>query len=299
MLKKIAILGATGHIAKGLILGFMQQAKPAKLFLFARSPEKVSRFIAAQNLKAYPRIDDFKHFAQEKYDVVINCVGVGTPLELKQAGSEIFKLTEEFDNLVLGYLRRHPDARYINFSSGAIYSVAVCAVKPEHYYGIAKLHQEAKHRSLSEFRIVDLRVFSYFSRFIEMDSGYFLTELLKCLKAKKTFVTNACDFVRDFLAPQDLFDLVCLIIKQKPFNGAFDVYSAKPVSKFKLLEYFVKNYSLKYVTRGSLKLSCPTGAKVRYCSHSKKAASLGYKPKFSSLETVAMESKYVLGEVNG
>lgn len=297
MNKKIAILGATSHIAKGLMLNFMQ-SKGDKLFLFARFPKKVRNFLEAHSLGLHPHIYDFRHFRRGKYDVIINCVGLGTPAKVKEASGEVFKLTEEFDNMILEYLQRYPNTLYINFSSGAVYTISVNDVKPEHYYGIAKLHQEAKHRALQKLNIVDIRVFSYFSRFIELDSGYFLTELIKSLKRKKTFVTNSCDFVRDFLAPQDLFDLICLIIKAKPFNGAIDAYSSMPISKFKLLDYFVKNYSLKYTINRGLKLICPTGVKSRYCSSSRKAAGLGYKPKFSSLEVVAMESKYILGAAN-
>jgi len=297
MKKKIAILGATSQIAKGLIFNFAQ-SKENELFLFARFVNKVKEFLKENNLPSNNRIYEFKHFQKDRYDVVINCVGLGTPAKVNQANGEVFKLTEEFDNLILEYLKRYLDTLYINFSSGAVYSISVNDLKPEHYYGIAKLHQEAKHRALKKLNIVDLRVFSYFSRFIELDSGYFLTELIKSLKRKKAFVTNACDFARDFLAPQDLFDLIRLIIKAKPFNGAMDVYSSRPISKFKLLDYFVKNYSLKYTINRGLKLICPTGVKSRYCSSSKKAAGLGYQPKFSSLETVVMESKYILGVVN-
>lgn len=297
MRKKIAILGATSQIAKGLLLNFMSRGEN-KLFLFARLPKKVESFLKAHNLGLHRQIYDFKHFGREKYDVIINCVGLGTPVEVKAASGEVFKLTEEFDQMILEYLQRYPDTLYINFSSGAVYSISVNAVKPEHYYGIAKLYQEARHRALNKLNIVDLRVFSYFSRFIELNSGYFITELLKSLKTKKTFITNSCDFVRDFLGPQDLFDLIYLIIKAKPFNGVLDAYSAKPITKFKLLDYFVKNYSLKYAINHKLKLICPTGVKSRYCSSLRNAAGLGYKPRFSSLETVAAESKYILGALN-
>ena len=293
MPKKIAILGATSHIAKGLILNF-KQSKNSELFLFARAPKMVKKFLKENNLPLPQKIYEFKHFHSGKFDVIINCVGLGTPEKVKQASEEVFSLTEEFDNLVLAYLARHPQALYINFSSGAIYYLSVKDIKAEDYYGIVKLHQEAKHRALKKLHIVDLRVFSYFSRFMELDSGYFLAELIKSLKSKKTFIANPCDFLRDFLAPRDLFDLVCLIIKAKPFNGALDAYSSKPISKFELLDYFVKKYSLKYVFDRKLKLACPTGVKSRYCPHSKRAASLGYKPKFSSLEAVAEESKYML-----
>lgn len=297
MNKKIAILGATSHIGKGLIYNFIRENE-YKLFLFARFPKKVKNFLEEHSLGLHQHIYDFKHFRREKYDVIINCVGLGTPAKVKEASGEVFKLTEEFDNMILEYLQRYPNTLYINFSSGAVYSISVNDIEPEHYYGIAKLHQEAKHRALKKLNIVDIRVFSYFSRFIELDSGYFLTELIKSLKRKKTFVTNPCDFVRDFLAPRDLFDLICLIIKAKPFNGSIDAYSSMPVSKFKLLGYFVKNYSLKYTINRGLKLTYPTGVKSRYCSGSRKAAGLGYKPKFSSMEAVAMESKYILGETN-
>lgn len=297
MKKKIAILGATSQIAKGLIFNFMQ-SKQNELFLFARIPGKVKEFLKKNNLPLDRHIYTFKHFQKEQYDVVINCVGLGTPVKVEKASGEVFKLTEEFDNLVLEYLSRYPKTLYINFSSGAVYNVSVIDVKPEHYYGIAKLHQEAKHRVLNNLNIVDIRVFSYFSRFIELDSGYFLTELIKSLKTKKTLVTNSCDFTRDFLAPGDLFNLICLIIKVKPFNGPVDAYSLAPISKFKLLDYFVKNYALKYTIKRGLKLVCPTGVKSRYCSSSKKAASIGYEPRFSSLETVITESKYILGGAN-
>ncbi|MFA6129523.1 MAG: NAD-dependent epimerase/dehydratase family protein [Candidatus Omnitrophota bacterium] len=297
MKKKIAILGATSHIAKGLILNF-RQSKENELFLFARSPNKVREFLKDNGAPLNRHISEFKYFQRTEYDVVINCVGLGTPVKVKEANAEVFRLTEEFDNIALEYLHRHPKTLYINFSSGAVYSVSVDEIKPEHYYGIAKLHQEAKHRALGEFNIVDIRLFSYFSRFIEMDSGYFLTELIKSLKKKKAFITNSCDFTRDFIASSDLFNLICLIIKARPFNGVFDAYSSKPVSKFKLLDYFVKNHSLKYIINQKLKLVCPTGIKIRYCPDSRKAERLGYKPRFSSMEAVAMESKYILGVTN-
>ena len=298
MKRKIAILGATSHIAKGLLLNFLQSNRN-ELFLFARLPNKVKNFLEANGFGLHRYIYNFKSFQKEKYDVVINCVGLGTPVKVKEANGGVFRLTEEFDNMVLEYLSLYPKTLYINFSSGAVYYVSVNDVKTEHYYGIAKLYQETKHRALKQLNIVDLRVFSYFSRFIDLDSGYFLTELIKSLKNNKVFVTDSCDFVRDFISPQDLFNLICLVIKAKHFNATIDAYSSMPISKFKLLDYFVRNYSLNYIIKRGLKLACPTGVKSRYCSSSRKAAVLlGYQPKFSSLDTVAAEASYILGAAN-
>jgi len=297
MSKNIAILGATSHIAKGLIFNFTK-IKKYELFLFARAPQKVKDFLRVNNLGLTCHIDRFKRFKKENYDAIINCVGLGTPEKVREASEGIFKLTDEFDSMILQYLHRHPGSLYINFSSGAVYNVALDNLGPEHYYGIAKLYQEAKHRALKELNIVDVRVFSYFSRFIDLNSGYFLTELIRSLKEKKFFVTDSCDFVRDFIAPQDIFGLIRLIIKAKPFNGAVDAYSSMPVKKSELLEYFVKNYALKYSIDRKVKFACPTGKKVKYAPSLRIAAALGYKPKFSSLNTVIAESKYILGEAN-
>lgn len=291
--KKIAILGATSHIAKGLIYHFSREGYK-NIDLYARSKNKLEDFLKQINCPyTYPK-KDFTDLYKYDYDVLINCVGLGTPAKVKEANGDVFKLTEEFDNMVLEYLRRHPRALYVNFSSGAVYNISVEDIKPEHYYGIAKLHQEAKHRVLNKLSIVDIRLFSYFSRFIDLDSGYFLTELLKSLKNKKVFAVDSRDFTRDFISSRDLFNLICLIIEAKPFNDAIDAYSSAPVSKIKLLKYFAKTHDLKYTFKHNLKLICPTGVKSFYCPKSKKAAGLGYKPKDSSIATVAREAKYIL-----
>jgi nucleoside-diphosphate-sugar epimerase len=142
-----------------------------------------------------------------------------------QGRRNIFSLTEKFDNMALRYLEFHPKTVYINFSSGAVHTITPDALKPEHFYGVAKLYQEARHRALSKLNIVDIRVFSYFSRFVDPDSGYFLTELIKCIKRNSVFVTTPCDFIRDFLSSEDLFNLVCLVIKARPFNDVVEAYS--------------------------------------------------------------------------
>ena len=111
--KKIAILGASSHIAKGLIFNFMH-SEGFELFLFARFPEKVKKFLKENNLASKYHIYKFERFFSGKYDVVINCVGLGTPIKVKQASGQVFKLTEDFDNLSLAYLLAHPKVLYIN-----------------------------------------------------------------------------------------------------------------------------------------------------------------------------------------
>ncbi|MFA5350622.1 MAG: hypothetical protein WC357_04735, partial [Candidatus Omnitrophota bacterium] len=69
----------------------------------------------------------------------------------------------------------------------------------------------------------------------------------------------------------------------------------KTVSKFELLDYFSRKHSLRYKVKQGVRLNCPTGRKDKYFSTSNKAkVLLGYKPKFSSLQTVMKEAGYLL-----
>ncbi len=308
MNKKIAILGATSHIAKGLIYNFIRENE-YKLFLFARSPEKTKEFLKVNGLKGNINLVNFKHLGRKEYDFIINCVGAGTPNKVRDNPASVFSITEEYDDMVLAYLSRFVKTGCINFSSGAVYgssfkeaagdsslhNIPVNGFNRQDYYGIAKINSEAKHRAQKDSNIVDIRVFAYFSRFIDLKAGYFLTDLIEKIRQDSEFATNSCDFIRDYLHPSDLFELIKLIMARKPFNAALDAYSLAPVSKFELLDYFAKNYGLKYRVDEKLEFSCPTGEKNIYYSNSRRAADLGYKPKYSSIDAVMKEASFILG----
>ncbi len=313
-IKKIAILGATSHIAKGLINNFLQSGD-FELHLYARSSEKVNRFLGGigqfvdKNCVIY---NGYADFLKHSYDAIINCVGVGTANKLQGNYSNYFMVTEEYDNLVIGYLRdNNPDALYISFSSGVVYGREFKApaeentsniiqpnhIAPEDYYAIARLNAETKHRSFNNLNIVDLRLFSYFSRFIDLTDGYFITELLNSILSKKTFVTDDVNIIRDFVHHKDLFSIIRKCINAGKINAAFDVISAKPVGKREILDYFLQEYGLKCERKRSLDYAGATGQKNLYYSKYNNAASIGYKPEFSSMDTIQQESKYILGDL--
>ena len=186
-MKKIAILGATGHIAKNLISNF-KSLENHDLFLFARSDEKLNNFLKNINYRNGIEKIRLDGFANEKYDAVINCIGVGDPGKVKTIGPEIFRLTEYYDNFILDYLEDNNNCIYINFSSGAAYGtnfskpadqnkyneININNIGKKDNYGIVKLYFEAKHRSYEKFNIIDLRVFAFFSRYIDLNSKYFI-----------------------------------------------------------------------------------------------------------------------------
>lgn len=306
-MKKVAILGATGHVGKSIINSAINDER-YELFLFARSRERTDAFLTS--IGAHPGIPvmGFSQFPDGEYDAVINCVGIGSPQKLKNELASIFAITEQFDGLVLNYLHRSPGTKYINISSGAAYGTdfsvpageETCArfsinnLSISEYYGIAKLNSEAKHRALPSLAIIDLRMFAFFSRFIDLQERFLLTEVIASIKSRNVLMTGPGDIMRDYVHPSDLMCVIDLIIEGGMLNTSFDLYSLQPTSKFELLEWFAEKHGLRYSVDDTHEPLSVTGVKSNYFSGSKKAAMLGYSPKYSSLEAVAMEAEAIL-----
>jgi nucleoside-diphosphate-sugar epimerase len=306
----IALLGANSHIAKGLVCNFQSRTDDT-LYLFTRAKARVYDFMksAVPGRKRSCTVKEgYKDFKRHHYDVIINCVGAGTPQKLADRYSDWFMLTEKFDNLIIDYMLENTDTLYINFSSGAVYGrnldapagenslncLAVNHIRSEEYYSIANLNAEAKHRSFKSLTIIDLRIFSYFSRFIDLGSGYFITELLNCVKHGKVLRTSADNILRDYIHPDDLFSLIMQCMRGGSLNAAFDAFSREPVEKFQVLDYFTAKYGLKYEVDRSLSEASPNGARNTYCSHYTRAEQIGYKPLFTSMDAIREESTYIL-----
>jgi len=307
---KIAILGSPSHIAKGLINNFLQDGE-FSLDLYTRSSDKVRSFLShigkspGKNCVIH---NGYRDFLEPSYDVLINCVGVGTFKKLRGDYAQYFTVTEEYDNLAIKYLQDRPDTLYISFSSGAVYGRELSAPADENaancihvnhittndYYAIARLNAETKHRAFGNLRIVDLRVFSYFSRFIDLEDGYFITEVLDCILRNKVLMTDDVNMVRDYIHPQDLFSMILKCMDAGKINAAFDAISAKPVEKMEILDYFSSIYGLKYEIGRTLSHFSATGAKNIYCSSYNSAASIGYRPAFSSMDAIKEEAKYIV-----
>ena len=99
----IVIMGATSHIAKGLIDRFLHRGDD-HLYLFSRSGEKVQHFLDAiggPGKGNHTICTDYQAFSSYSYDVVINCVGVETRNKHDCDFTRYFTVTEEFDNLAI------------------------------------------------------------------------------------------------------------------------------------------------------------------------------------------------------
>ena len=305
---RIAILGATSQIAKDLILSFSKN-KNYDFVLFGRNVELLDKWITNANLNGEYQVQEYSHFDNsQSYDVIINFVGIGDPIKAQKMGSDILKITEQYDDMALDYVRRHKETKYIFLSSGAVYggkyeepvnenTVAMIDINnldSTDWYTVAKLYAEAKHRSLSDLPIVDIRVFNYFSHTQNMDARFLITDIVRAIKNKEVFKTSAENIVRDFITPPDFYRLIQAIIDYSPINLALDCYTKAPVSKLDLLANFESKFGMQYKINKSVDIINATGAKLNYYSVNKAAGVIGYSPAYGSLDGVLQEISNVI-----
>ncbi len=306
---KVIILGANSHIAKGLIYHFLQNGN-FELYLYSTHKEKTKSFIQTLNGKGI-FIKSYREKFPNSANLIINCIGPGTPKSMQGHYENWFFLLEKFDNLALTYLKNNPTTLYVHFSSGAVYGTLkqpatqnttnefpINDLKWQRFYGLSKLYSEAKHRALPHYNIVDLRIFAYFSRFINYHEDYFLCNIIKSILENKMLHVTADDMIRDLISPKDLFRLIltCLAYTQHTtLNLSLDVCSKRPITKKQILTFFVNHYGLKYKVPQTLQLLNSGGVKNNYFSKYKEPAkAIGFKPLLTSLETLTEETAHLL-----
>ena len=304
---KIAILGATSQIAQDLILSFSKN-QHYDFSLFGRNIELLEKWINSENLSEKYQIQEYSEFVNhQKYDVIINFVGIGDPAKAQKMGSDIFKVTEQYDDMALEYLKQHRKTKYIFLSSGAVYggdykdpvkkdtlaTININNLATTDWYAIAKLYAEARHRSLPDLSIVDIRVFNYFSHTQNINARFLITDIVRALKNGEVFKTSPDNVIRDFITPPDFYNLIQAIIDYKPLNTALDCYTKSPVEKFNLLSEIESKFGLNYEVDENLNVVNATGAKFNYYSENKIAKDIGYNPGSTSLESIIREINFL------
>lgn len=307
---RIAILGATSQIAKDLIVSFSKAAND-NLYLFARRPEEVNKWLDAIELRGRYDVNGFSEFAKNEFDAVINFVGVGNPAQAVAMGNSIFEVTLRFDEMVLDYLKIHPSCRYLFLSSGAAYGstfvepakqdtpaiVPINKLEPHEWYGVAKLHAECRHRAHPELAIIDIRVFNYFSHTQDIEARFLITDILRAIRDKTVLKTSADYIVRDFLHPSDFYQLLTALLAAPASNVAVDCYSRAPIDKSNLLVAMQENFGLRYEITEAITSVNATGSKPHYYSLNMRAADFGYRPSLTSLEGIKLEMGKILTAV--
>lgn len=250
-----------------------------------------------RRVKSLPYAD----FQKYNYNLVINFIGCSDPVKLKKLGKSYLEACNKFDDMVLSYLCKHKNSQYIFISSGASYgqifdkgpanenskSTFAGMDIANDYYGFTKYLIEKKHSMNQDFRIVDLRVFSYIDKNQDINSSMFLPSLAKAIRMRGVFQTFNNEIFRDYLCSEDLYNLINLL---KPSErGVYDLYSAKITSKFEVLESFKDFVIVKLIDD---KRNCEQ--KKYYFSENKLAETLGFKPKYSSIENIKNYIEFVL-----
>jgi nucleoside-diphosphate-sugar epimerase len=297
---QIAILGATSQIAKDLIISFTAQTGH-ELVLFARRPEIARLWLSSVGLKNRYKVSKFEAFSEDNhYDAILNLVGVGNPVQALAAGSSIFETTLKHDEMALKYQIKHPACRYVFFSSGAAYgskfdqpvdststsAISINNLTPQDWYAVSKLHAESRHRAMAHLPIVDVRVFNYVSWTQDISARFFITDILRSIKKDEKLYISKENIVRDYIGPDDLFNLILSIINSSATNDVVDCYTLAPVDKFTLLITMKKKFGLTYDIDGSSASVNATGTKLNYFSKNYRAESFGYVPSKNSLDTV-------------
>ncbi len=308
---QIALLGSTSHVAKATMEHLRQHAS---LTHVARDPRRVREHLqrfAEDSEAEQQRILTFESFASTTtvFDAIINCVGFGTPEKVAAAGLDLYRLTDRMDELCLSYLERNPRTVFVNFSSGAVYGTAHEALigpaavftmelnqpRESDHYRLAKLHCERKHRAWQSASIIDLRLFSFFSRHIDLSSRYLICEIVRSIREHRPLVTGANDIIRDFVHPEDLADLMLRSARGIGINVAVDVFSRAALKKSELLAVATARFGLEIVVEQQDVSASPTGAKSFYASGNSAATQVfGYSPRWTSIDAVIEQMALVI-----
>jgi nucleoside-diphosphate-sugar epimerase len=312
-LKPIVVLGATSQIARDFMI-HAHRTHGAEFALFARRPESAAAYLTANNLPTgwvTGTLRDFRAASTRIPEAagIVNFVGVGDPAKAKEMGAGIFDATLESDSLARAFIADRPGTPYVFYSSGAVYGttftapadaasqsiVPVNALEPQHYYTVSKLHAEATHRSSIGATILDLRIFNYFSRTQDLGARFLIADMLRCVAERTVFETTDAAMTRDYIHPEDLCELMmALLSAPRGTNQPVDAYSAAAITKAELVELFQREFGLKVAIKASVQTVQATGAKPEYYSRNRAAEALGYRPRYTSAESVLIEGRALL-----
>lgn len=309
---RIAIFGATSQIAKDLVLSFTLKSRN-ELVLYARRPDVVRSWLCDIGQQDRIPANSFSEFSVlEKFDAIINFVGIGDPARAVAAGADIFEATFQYDDLAINYQKKHTDCRYIFLSSGAAYGTtfdepvdaktttcfAINNLQPTDWYAVAKLHAECRHRSLPQLSIFDIRIFNYFSHTQDMQARFLTTDILRAIATDTTLQTTSDNIFRDYIHPADFYLLVATLLDCPKANLPVDCYSLAPISKNDLLAAMQERFNLKYETTTSQVSINATGLKKNYYSLNKRAGDFGYNPTFTSMAGILLEFEKALAQLS-
>jgi hypothetical protein len=217
---KILILGHTGHIGRGL---FEELGKEHEVNGSSRS-------------------EPWDDWILQRYDIIINCVGTGTPKNTAEAGNGIIETTFLVDQAVLSYMNtaKGKDTMYVYLSSG-VADERFFDMSP---YAVSKVATEMVHRAHVDKWIIDLRIYSYLSEYIDLESGFLITEMIKCVLSHETFICEERNLERNYMGSYALASWIIHYYEKGKENKAKVSVSYESISMTELLKIFSYRYNL-------------------------------------------------------
>jgi|688.fasta_scaffold385919_1 dTDP-4-dehydrorhamnose reductase len=286
-MKRIAILGANSQIAKSLI--------PLLKFFFTldlysrKSLKSNNKNIYFYKTNSFPK--------NKNIIAILNCAGPGDPGVHKKK-KNIFKIFNKIDSKILQYVLQNKKIKYINISTGVVLNIKKInrfLKKSNYNYAQTKFYLEERHRLFKNLKIYDLRVFGFFSRYISYDAGFFLSQILKSIKNNKILKIDPNNKLLDYIGGYDLYIFLKKIINKNYSSGTFNLLSRRSVNKFEILRFFKKKYNLNFSIK-KIKYPCENNLKRSLINKNKKVIrSIFFRPKYSSIELIKSEVKYMFG----
>jgi hypothetical protein len=293
-------VGASSAIAQDFLREANRRASEDTYHLYSRD----YKFLDALEIE---KIQYFIHDigalrAANSCDVVINFVGLGSPARIARESQNLLTLDQDIDASCMRLLSTNPNATYLYLSSGASYgnnffepasdSNELPSLSsfdlPRDNYGWTKRCAEVRHRALPDFKIVNLRIFGYVSRYLDRESGFLLSDLAKSIETGQPVNLTNSITRRDFISSKYFYELVEFCVEQNLPNISLDLVSAAPLEKRELVEQFVNEYGLKVIWSDDQ----PQGnsnSKENYFSISSRLQNLGFAWGETALEMVLSE----------
>jgi nucleoside-diphosphate-sugar epimerase len=289
----IAILGATGTIGRSMAREIAKSSET--LALYARDVERLSRF----GWPAHVQLYSLDKFTAHSCDLVINAIGHADRRQIAAAGAGLLAVSRQWDDRVLATMDER--TAYVFLSSGAVHEagndVAGGRAAGPALYIAAKRDAEARHRSLPQRSVLDLRVFGYADVCLPVDGAFFLSDLARSVIRKSRLQTSPGDMVRDYVGASELLALIRGWSGKSAPNIALDIYSKAPVAKHELLRVAGHRYGLDIDVTASDSESL-LGRSGDYLPRDHTASEFGYEPARSSLEIVLSVIDALLAEAN-
>lgn len=300
--KKILILGSNSEIARDIIKLF---DKNYFLFLITHRKKILSEWLKDNKIKNY-KIINLSEINKILYlDIILNFVGSGDPKKTSKLKENFIVINNKYDDYCINYLKKNNNTKYIYFSSGSIFSdlkfkpvtktsKVVKKKLQKQVYKKIKYITEKKHRSFKNLKIYDLRLFNYFSSTQNINNTFFINLIIKSILKNKIFETSSNNFYRDYIGPNDLFNIIIQFIKMNIPNNVFDIYSKKITNKIEIIDFFKKKYKLKVKYTNNHK----TENIFYYSINYKLSKIINFKPKETSIENIKNQSKKILKNIS-